>query len=152
VLANGMGLKLGQLLLAYSPSLCSVFAPAFLVDRRRLGKQILWVGWRQCLLNGRLTWLEEWASSGSVSQLLCLSFKVMATDSLELPTFQISGTSKKFPPPHPHTCCCRFLFILQALWPSCLSPHLILTPYFIPLPLSHHVSSWGLLLLFYFPF
>jgi hypothetical protein len=34
---NGMGLKLGKLLGGYSPSLCSIFVSAFLLDRTNFG-------------------------------------------------------------------------------------------------------------------
>ena len=44
VLAFEMGLKLDQLLVGHSFSLCSIFVPAFLVDRTNFGLKVLWVG------------------------------------------------------------------------------------------------------------
>jgi hypothetical protein len=41
MLAHGMGLKLGWLLGGHSFSLCSIFAPAFLLDLKNFGSKFL---------------------------------------------------------------------------------------------------------------
>jgi hypothetical protein len=52
VLAHGKGLELVQLLVDYSFSLCSIFAPIFLLDRTYFGSKVLWVGWCPYLSTG----------------------------------------------------------------------------------------------------
>jgi hypothetical protein len=62
----GMGLKLGQLLVGHSLSLCSIPVSAFLVDRINFGLKVLWVGWYIYSSIGVPAWLQEMASSGSI--------------------------------------------------------------------------------------
>ena len=79
--AHGMGLKLGQILVCHSRSLCSISVPAFLVDRIHFELKALWVGW--CLYfstRGGPDTLQEVASSGSISPLLCVSGKIAPID------------------------------------------------------------------------
>ena len=42
VLALGMGLKLVSVSFVHSLSLCSIFVPAFLVDRTNFGSKCIW--------------------------------------------------------------------------------------------------------------
>ena len=41
--SRGMGLKLGQSLVRYFPSLCSIFIPAYLVGKTNFESKVLWV-------------------------------------------------------------------------------------------------------------
>ena len=60
--------------------------PCIHLDRTYFGWKVLWVGWCPYPSSGDPTWLQEVASSGSISPLLGISPKVMCTDSWELPT------------------------------------------------------------------
>ena len=43
---------------------------AFLIDRTNFGSKVLWMGWCPYLSTGGPAWLQEVASSGSISLLL----------------------------------------------------------------------------------
>ena len=43
MLAHGMGIKLGQLLVGHSLSLCSIFVPAFLLDRANFWSKVIFL-------------------------------------------------------------------------------------------------------------
>lgn len=61
---HGMGLRLGMSLVVHFFSLCSIFIPAFLLDRNSSRLKFLKVGW------GHLVYLLEMDLSGSISPLL----------------------------------------------------------------------------------
>ena len=54
-----MGLKFGQLV-GHSHSFCSNFVPAFLVDRKNLGLNVLWVSWYLYCSTGVLSGCRSW--------------------------------------------------------------------------------------------
>jgi hypothetical protein len=86
VLAHGRGLKLGLLLVAYSFSVWSIFVPAFLLDSTNFGSKVLWVSWCHYCFTVGPAWIQEMASSGSMSQLLDILAKVTRNYSWEPPT------------------------------------------------------------------
>ena len=55
--------------------------PAFLVDRIKFGLKVLWVGWCPYSSPGVPAWLQEVASSGSISPMLWVTAKVILIDS-----------------------------------------------------------------------
>ena len=69
MLAHGMGLKLGWLLVGQSLSLCSSPVPIFLVDRINFGLKFLWVGWCLYCSTGVPARLQEVTSSGSIAPM-----------------------------------------------------------------------------------
>jgi hypothetical protein len=65
-----MCLKLGQLLVGYSLSICSIFVPAFLVDRTNFGSKVLLGVGVSIALMGFLLGYRRFLLSGSTSPLL----------------------------------------------------------------------------------
>jgi hypothetical protein len=71
MLAHGIGLKLGRLLVGHSLSfLLHAQVPEFLVDRINFMSKVLWVDWNTYHITGVPAWLQEVASSGSISPML----------------------------------------------------------------------------------
>ena len=81
---------MGQLLIGLTLSLWFIFVPALLADRKNLGLKVLWVSWYPFHPLGNPVWLQEVASSGSISPLLRILAKVTLTDSWEPPQSQVS--------------------------------------------------------------
>ena len=116
LLAHGMGFKLDQLLVGLSFGLCSI--PAFLLDRTNFGWKVLWVGYHPYPSTGSSAWLQEVASSGSMS--LLRQAKLFSIDSWELSQSRSLGLpNDSLLPTTPGSC--RFPFILLAHWISLLS-------------------------------
>ena len=71
MLAHGMGLKLGQLLVGHSLSLSALSpVPVFLVERINFGFNIMWVGWYFYSSIGVPVWLLDMVSLDSISPML----------------------------------------------------------------------------------
>jgi hypothetical protein len=102
-----MNLKLGQSLDDLSFSLCSIFAPAFPLDRNKSGSKNLKEGWWPPFLHW-VPYLLEVVSLGSIFPLLGILDKVIPIGSWEPLTSQVSGTFWRFPPLHVFHCCNLF--------------------------------------------
>jgi hypothetical protein len=66
---------------------CLLFVIAFLLDRTNLGLKVFGVGLCPYPSTGSPTWVQEVASSSSLSPLLCILAKVTCIDSWE-PTLE----------------------------------------------------------------
>jgi hypothetical protein len=103
--------------------------PAFLVDRINFGLKVLWV----CCCPYRSTvapaWLQEVASSASISLILWVTAKVTILDSWVSPLSQVLCLFLEMPHTSPSLSAADFH---SFSWPSghlsCLFPHLILNP------------------------
>jgi hypothetical protein len=90
-----MVLQLDQLLDSISFNLCSIFVPAFLLDRKNSGPKFLKVGvCPHSSTRGSVYILE--VTSGSISPSLAISAKVIPIGSWELITSQVSVTFWRF--------------------------------------------------------
>jgi hypothetical protein len=76
VLTHRMSLKLGQLLIVHSLSLCFIFVSAFLV--RRINLKLMFVGWFGVLIPQLVgpAWLQELSSLDFISLMLGTSAKL----------------------------------------------------------------------------
>lgn len=130
VRAYGMGLRLSQFYIDHALSLCSIFFPAFHLDRTNLGSKVSWVGFCFYPSTKGPALLQEMASSRPMSLLLGISAKVNNIDSWEPP--YLLGLWYFLDIPHPLADADFHPFY----WPSgplsCLAPHLILTLLFWP--------------------
>ena len=59
-LSHGMSLKLGQSLVSHSLNFCSIFTPAYLVDKRNCGSKVLWLSWCPSPSIGSLSGYRRW--------------------------------------------------------------------------------------------
>lgn len=75
MLAHGFDLKLGQLFVSHSFSLCSIVVNEFHLDKTNSRSNVLWMGWCLHPSNGVAAWLQKVAPSGSISLLLCILAK-----------------------------------------------------------------------------
>jgi hypothetical protein len=66
LLSYGMGLKLGQSLVSYFPSLCSIVIHAYLVGKTNFESKVLWVNWCSPPFSESLAWLQKMATSVSI--------------------------------------------------------------------------------------
>lgn len=92
MLAHGMGLKMGWWLAI--PSLSATFPmPAFLTYRINLGLKVLCID--RCLYcsSGVPAWLQDMASSGSISPMRWVTDKVTPIDSWVPPLYQVPALS-----------------------------------------------------------
>ena len=71
--------------------------PTFLVDRINFGLNVLWVGWCPYQYFGIPAWLQEVASSGSISQMLWVTAKVTLISSWAPPSSQVFVMSWRCP-------------------------------------------------------
>ena len=83
---------LSQSLDDLSFSLCSIFVPAFPLDRNNSGSKILKMGGWPHASSGNHVYLLEVIRSGSIPQLLGILAKVIPTLFSELLIPQVSGT------------------------------------------------------------
>ena len=81
------------------PFLQSLLHPSVTFREEFLVKY-LWVAWCPCPSTGSPAWLQEVASSGSMSLLLGISPKMTCIDLWEPPLTQVSGTFWRFSPLH----------------------------------------------------
>ena len=110
-----MGLKLDQLLIGWSLSLCSLLVPAFLVGRTNFGLKVLCANCCLYPSTGGSAWLQEVATSGPTSSLLGFWAKVTPIDwePSHLRTLACSIDVPAIPSPW-------LPFVLLAIWTSFL--------------------------------
>jgi hypothetical protein len=136
VFAHGMCL-LYRLLLDLSLSLFSILHPCISCRQNKFWAKILWVGWCPYRSTGVSAWLQEVASSGSISPMLWGPVKVTPLIFWVPPLSQVSGMSSRCP--HlPNPTSCRFPFILIVIWSSLLffpTPDPESSPFPSPCPL-----------------
>lgn len=86
-----MCLNLGQSLVEYSLSFCSIFVLALLVGRTSFGLKFF--GWVVILIPplGVLTGYRKWPLQDLYPSLLEVATRVTVIDSLKLPQFQVPG-------------------------------------------------------------
>jgi hypothetical protein len=144
ILAYRMDLKLGHLWVGHSLRLCGVFV-SVVVGRTNFGLKVLWVGWYPLPSIGSPAWLSEVVTSGSTFHNQGVSARIILTDSLQPPLFQLSCASLS--PPH--------LVSIHSLVPLSLAPptsdqvsNLTPFPYISPLPLGCLPSTLPVAILF----
>lgn len=107
-----------------------IFVPAFLLNGTNVESKVLWVSWCPYPSTGCPAWLQEVASSGSMSPLLSIPAKVIRIDSWEPPPSQVSGSRD----PPKKTVLQEASDFHSFSWPSgpfsCLFQHLLLPPPF----------------------
>jgi hypothetical protein len=95
-----MDFQLGQLLVGHSLSFCSILAPVHFV-----GRTCLCVGCCPYPSTGSPAWLQEVATSGSISTLLGVSARVTLIVSQEPPPSLVSSLSQRCSPSDFHSLC-----------------------------------------------
>lgn len=75
----------GWLLIGDPPGPAPSPLPVCLVDRMNFGLEVVWAGWCSHRSTEVPAWLQEVASSGSISPVLCVTAKVTPIDSWILP-------------------------------------------------------------------
>jgi hypothetical protein len=92
-----MGLKLGKFLVGYFFSVCSIFVPAFLLDRKKFGLKFLQIVLCSYLSTGVPAWLWEVTSSDSMSSLIEILVRSLILIPRNLTHLRTLGFPKDFP-------------------------------------------------------
>ena len=151
VLAHGMDLKLGQLLVGPSLSLCSIPCACILVNRIHFGLKVLWVDWCLYYSTGVPAWLQKVISSGSIAQMLWVTAMVKSIDCWVPPLYKVSVLyCRCLVPSRPHQMQISILFhghiaispVLPHTWSS--TPHplsISLPPMTVLFPLLSEIQA-----------